>query len=565
MTYTQCVNDILKELGALPPSWAEKIACNVCNLITTEDECNPETPDCTDIRNCQTVTSLSEFFVKGQMICISYTDEHSVKVTRCFQFSHFIDEINETDGSCLNPLWGTLSAEEKWQQVIDSICNCCNPTTTTTTTTSTTTTTTAGPCEDCITWIMYNPGTGSEAFNYLACETFEDILVVLGPGESHQFCSCYDNITYDNTVLVLNSIADVCIPVPECETCTSGIIINNNAFPVQVNYTDCTTLMPAFVWVPSNQKVILPCACDEGLELPAGVAYISTTPCIGGTTTSTTTTTTLAPCKCFRATNLGAIGGPDRVLSYIDCDEIPQMTNVSVGFPAYVCAHEGTLSGFGLEIIEFYPECLDVCNNTLTTTTTSTTTTTTTPPTTTTTTTTTTSTTTTTTAIPSEEFDIPYFSNSGTSGDRGAKIWFSQNDYYTPNTPANVVAANCLSPVDLGVNPPLALTMDYWTDDVFATIDDGFGNKRTPDGTITVSITGDLLTYNGSNGAWMRGNGIFSLFEGANIAAFEITAVPSDYLYNGVNHNFMLPPADHIIRVHNTFSAGTTSVVFFDL
>ena len=100
---------------------------------------------------------------------------------------------------------------------------------------------------------------------------------------------------------------------------------------------------------------------------------------------------------------------------------------------------------------------------------------------------------------------------------------------------------------------------------MFATIDDGFGGVRAADGSKTIDIPVDLLTYNGSSGAWQRSNSIFTLDEGANIAAFNITSVTPSYTIYNVEHDFSLPPANHYIRVHNTFDAGTTGIIWFDL
>lgn len=557
MTYNNCVKQIMADLHALPPVWAEKIACNICKLIDTQDECNPVDPDCDAIRDCQTVTSLSTWTVDEDIVCISYTDEHGVTVKRCFQFSFLNDAINDTDGTCLTPLWGTLPPRDKWQAIIDKICDCCNGTTTTTTTSSTTTTTTAGPC-DCFTWEVTNVDSSPHDVTYNNCQDVEDpdTTVTLDPGETVRFCSCFEDIIYDPQYLVLVSIADVCIPTPLCESCNQYVIANSNPFPVEVFYTDCATLLPASIWAMPAVKNVITCACTDSVELTSGITIGQTLPC-PDQTTSTTTTTTEPPCICYSIRNEG---GPDRWVDYVDCDGMAQSFTVASGETTYVCAQSGSISTFGVMITSF-GACVANCPPTTTTTTTSTTTTTTTAPTTTTT--TTTSTTTTTTAA--IEQDIVYFTNHPTNGDRGAKIWFSQNDYYTPNTPASLIPANCLNPGNLGITPNIYIKVNYWRDDISGSIDDGFGSVRTPDGTKTITIPTDLLTYNVSSGAWQRSTGIWTLDEGANIAAFEITEATDFYTVFGVTHQILLPPYHHFIRVHNTFDAGLTGVTWFDL
>lgn len=563
MTYNNCVKQIISELKALPPSWAEKLACNICNLVNTTDECNIVDTDCTDIRNCQTVTSLSNFEISGNNICISFKDENEVVVKRCFTFSQLNNGINNTDGTCLNPLWGTLYETEKWQAIIDNTCECCEGTTTTTTTSSTTTTTTAGPCT-CFTWEIINLTGNSHSFTYIDCNNISHTPTVLA-GEKLRFCACYEHITYNNQYFILGSIADICISTPSCETCNQYRIVNNNVYPVEVFYTDCYTLLQTSIWALADQKAMIDCACTDSIILTPGIEIQVTSNC-PEITTSTTTTTTDAGCACYRFYNPGAPGSPVRWVDYINCNGISLGVNVNPGEFVFRCAKLGSPSGFGVELFTVSDVCTDICDETVTTTTTTTaapTTTTTTTSTTTTSTTTTTSSTTTTTTLAVEN-DYVYFTNSPSLNGTGAKVYFSTHDYYTPNTPTAVTSANCLNISDLGPNPVISITVQYWKDDVQNDIGNGSGGYRAADGTKTIVISTDGLSYNVSSGAWQKGSGIFTSDEGTNIAAFKITAVTSPYNY-GVSHIINLPPADHFIRVHDTFGEGGSSAIFFDL
>jgi hypothetical protein len=164
-----------------------------------------------------------------------------------------------------------------------------------------------------------------------------------------------------------------------------------------------------------------------------------------------------------------------------------------------------------------------------------------------------------------------YFTTTGTSANRGAVIFFARTDYYTPNTPASLTAANCLNTGHLGTTPAISVTVDFWKDNTAFgdTIDDGGGNIRAADGNKTIIINdGSLpLAYNGSTGAWERTSGWFTLSEGADIACFKITAISPDPFVNGRTFNFNLPPSNKYTRLaaKPTFSAGATSAVFFDL
>lgn len=559
MTYNNCVKQVISELNALPLVWAEKLACNICNLVETEDECNPTVPDCTDIRDCQTVTSLTTFTVVDDKICVSFVDERGVVVKRCFTASQFTDEINETDGLCIDSDWNIFSSKEKWQSIIDKVCNCCNPTTTTTTTSSTTTTTTL-LCPECYTYRFTNPDTVSHNIDYIDCDTFTPSTITLLKDEVIVVCGCSTSFVYDPQI-VAEFIADICISEP-CLTCNKYILGNNGDYPQNIEYVDCATQLPTFIWVLPNTETIIDCACTDSVIIPdrSPVLIVGVADC-DTLTTTTTTTTTAPPCRCYSAYNNGVV---DRFLTYTDCNSVAQGVTITPDETLFVCAQLGSMNGFGLTITEV-GSCIDGCNNTITTTTTTTAAPTTTTTTTIAPTTTTTSTTTTTTAAPTIENDIVYFTNSPTVASRGAKIWFSQNDYYTPNTPASLIPANCLDISGLGTSPSISVTLNYWKDDILGTIDDGFGAVRAADGTKVINISTDLLTYNGSSGAWQRGNGLFTLVEGADIAAFEITAVTASYIYLGIDHHFSLPPALHFIRVHNTFLAGTTGVIWFDL
>lgn len=172
-----------------------------------------------------------------------------------------------------------------------------------------------------------------------------------------------------------------------------------------------------------------------------------------------------------------------------------------------------------------------------------------------------------------------YFSNDFgvTSGGRGALLWFSINDYYTPNTPASVITANCLSTTEMGTtpNPSFTASISYWRSDISPTLDAGSGVLRSPDGTKTIYIDDvtNPLSYNGTSGYWGRTNNIFTTDEGLYISAIRIDSVGANSTIAnrgiGYRYFYIIPNPLTFIRtsqgISNSFSAGATGITFFNL
>jgi len=145
----QCdFEEILKDI---PSKWRDAI---IQILLQITASCTSGTIDCADVKECETVTSISEWTVTGTEVCIKFTNELGVEVERCFDIENILNEqLNNgnIDPGCITTptIWNTLSYTEKFQALIDTVCNCCPATTSTTTTTTvpeeTTTTTTTIP------------------------------------------------------------------------------------------------------------------------------------------------------------------------------------------------------------------------------------------------------------------------------------------------------------------------------------------------------------------------------------------------------------------------------------
>lgn len=133
MNSTTCKEKYLEWLEGIPHQWKCSIAEAMCSSMSES-----ATLDCNQVKNCETVTSLSDFVVSGTVVCIHYTDEEGTDVERCFDFDEVMN--NSLDGVVPNCLtspeqWAAFSYVEKIQAIVDKVCENCDETTTTTTTT----------------------------------------------------------------------------------------------------------------------------------------------------------------------------------------------------------------------------------------------------------------------------------------------------------------------------------------------------------------------------------------------------------------------------------------------
>lgn len=159
-----------------------------------------------------------------------------------------------------------------------------------------------------------------------------------------------------------------------------------------------------------------------------------------------------------------------------------------------------------------------------------------------------------------------YGTNDLSTDGRGITVWFSMNDYYTPNNPSGLIAANTLGVDDLGLSPSIDIPMKFWRDDVSNTLDDGLGNIRVPDGERIVNPASDGLVFDVASGAWKKATGIFPEAIAPSIAAFRIDLpIIETYTEGDVTYSLKVADSETIIRVKNTFLAGATGVTFFDL
>jgi hypothetical protein len=111
-------------LSSLPEKWKDQLVQILCLIKEGKQE-----PDCERVKECETVTSLSDFSVTGTEVSITYKDEQGVSVTRTFDASQIVNNtLNDIDPGCLTDqtTWDSLTFEERIQLLIDSHCNCCD-------------------------------------------------------------------------------------------------------------------------------------------------------------------------------------------------------------------------------------------------------------------------------------------------------------------------------------------------------------------------------------------------------------------------------------------------------
>lgn len=111
-------------LDKLPSKWKEDLTAILCEINN-----NRQVPDCTDFKNCETLTSLSDFSVQGNTVSIRYKDEAGVTYTRSFNVETILNnQLNDIDPECLTDAttWSNLTFSQRLQLLINSHCDCCS-------------------------------------------------------------------------------------------------------------------------------------------------------------------------------------------------------------------------------------------------------------------------------------------------------------------------------------------------------------------------------------------------------------------------------------------------------
>lgn len=123
MNCKECKDQLTEYLSAVPSKWREQFITVLCQI--KEDKQNPE---CDVVKDCETVTTLTDFTVEQTTAVTTYTDENGVSYIRRFNVALILDNLmNQLDPGCLmsEEDWLNASYLTKFQTLIDSHCDCC--------------------------------------------------------------------------------------------------------------------------------------------------------------------------------------------------------------------------------------------------------------------------------------------------------------------------------------------------------------------------------------------------------------------------------------------------------
>ncbi len=194
ITCNNCEDVIGGYLCDLPSEWRKQIANVICKFL------NPTVPlNCTDVKKCETLTTLSAFSISGSQVCIDYTDENGSTVHRCFNMA----EVGlNLDPKCIMSQedWDVLTWEQKIQAIIDYSCSC------------------QSPQVSCTCYTVHNleteTGTIEYVVNYIDCE-YAAQSTPLAHGDSISFCATTGSVSTNFTKTITNNgdCGDDCPPL----------------------------------------------------------------------------------------------------------------------------------------------------------------------------------------------------------------------------------------------------------------------------------------------------------------------------------------------------------------
>lgn len=124
------MTDIQSLLTSLPSSWRDQIVAAIAAAVA-----NKKVADCDAVKQCEVVTTLSDFTVNGTTVSISYTDENEVTYDRSFDLSLMLNSLLDgIDPACVaTPTeWSNMTWAQRMGAIVAYTDNCCSTTTTTT-------------------------------------------------------------------------------------------------------------------------------------------------------------------------------------------------------------------------------------------------------------------------------------------------------------------------------------------------------------------------------------------------------------------------------------------------
>lgn len=118
----ECNKLLSRYLMDVPEKWRVPMVDVICNNLISREL------DCPDITKCETLTTLTAFTFKGNVVEISYINETGLPLTRSFDFSSLLDSsLKGVDPKCLMSQedWDALTYTEQIQAIVTFRCDCC--------------------------------------------------------------------------------------------------------------------------------------------------------------------------------------------------------------------------------------------------------------------------------------------------------------------------------------------------------------------------------------------------------------------------------------------------------
>lgn len=123
MACLTCEQQLATDLSALPSKWRDQLISVLCQVKRDKQK-----PECQDVKDCETLTTLSDFTTSGSSASVTFQDEHGVSYERSFDISDILNNLmNNLDPGCLmtSTEWENLNYQEKFQEIINKHCDCC--------------------------------------------------------------------------------------------------------------------------------------------------------------------------------------------------------------------------------------------------------------------------------------------------------------------------------------------------------------------------------------------------------------------------------------------------------
>lgn len=244
MTCKEQIDEFLKDL---PSKWRDKLT-----EILLEIEGNKNTIDCGKVKECETLTSLSEFSISGTIVSITYINEAGISITRTFNISEIINNtLSTTDPECLTTPteWLNLSFSEKIQLLIDSHCDCCTEPTTTTTSTSSSTTSTSSTTTSTTTTALFDFYMGYDVTDCaVSCDDYSTTTTTSSTSTSSTSTTTTIEPTTTTTSTSTSSTTTTTTEEPTTTTTTTTIAYFE--FCMGYDVTDCSLACDDYINCP---------------------------------------------------------------------------------------------------------------------------------------------------------------------------------------------------------------------------------------------------------------------------------------------------------------------------